>query len=156
MPGQTDRSVGGVTQDRPDHRRGQALVETALVIPMLLTLAFGVVAAGRVAHGQMAVGAVAREVARAAALADTATDAQSRGVARGREVAAGYGIDDASLEVQVQTGAFSRGGEVRASARYEVSLQDLPLLGWARVPVASERRERIDTYRSRWRTEGGR
>lgn len=156
MPGRTDRLVGGASGQWPDFRRGQALVETALVIPMLLTLAFGVVAAGRVAHGQMAVGAVAREAARAAALADTAGEARSHGMARGREVAAGYEIDGASLDVRVQPGAFSRGGEIRASTRYEVSLQDLPLLGWARVPVASEHRERIDPYRSRWRTGGGR
>ena len=156
MPVQTDRWVGGTTRRWPDFQRGQALVETALVIPMLLMLAFGVVAAGRVAHGQMAVGAVAREAARAAALADTAGEARSRGVARGREAAGGYGIDDASLEVQVQSGALNRSGEIRAAARYEVSLQDLPLLGWARVPVASEHLERTDPYRSRWRTGDGR
>ena len=143
------------TRSRPALRRGQALVETALVVPLLLTLAFGVVAAGRVAHGQMAVGAVAREAARAAAVADTAADARGRGVSRGREVAAGYGLDG-SLEVRVEPGGFSRGGEVRATARGDVSLEDLPLLGWARVPVSSQHVERIDAYRSRWRSERGR
>jgi hypothetical protein len=134
-------------------RRGQALVETALVMPLLLMLAFGVVAAGRVAHGQMAVGAVAREAARIAALADTAAAARARGIARAREVSAGYGLDEGALDVRVEPGAFDRGGEVRASVRYVVSLQDLPLLSRSSVPVASSHRERIDLYRSRWQSE---
>ncbi|MCC6177469.1 MAG: pilus assembly protein [Chloroflexi bacterium] len=153
MPGRVASWMDAVTCSRPALRRGQALVETALVVPLLLTLAFGVVAAGRVAHGQMAVSAVAREAARAAALADSAADAGSRGVSRGREVAAGYGLGDGPLDVRVEPGAFSRGGEVRASVRCDVSLEDLPLLSWARVPVSSEHVERIDTHRSRWRSE---
>ncbi|MCC6178317.1 MAG: pilus assembly protein [Chloroflexi bacterium] len=151
MPGRITRSVVGLSRLWPDTRRGQALVETALVVPLLLTLAFGVVAAGRVAHGQMAVSAIAREAARTAALADTAADAQTRGVQRGREVAEGFGVDGGAVEVKIQAGALQRGGEVRASARYDVSLQDLPLLGWARVSVSSDQVERIDLYRSRWR-----
>jgi hypothetical protein len=134
-------------------RRGQALVETALVVPLLLILAFGVVAAGRVAHGQMAVSAVAREAARAAALADTAADARARGIARAREVATGHGLDEEAIDVRVEPGAFGRGGEVRASVRYVVSLQDLPLLSRYSVPVAVSHRERLDLYRSRWQSE---
>jgi len=153
VPARVASRTSAATRSRPALRRGQALVETALVVPLLLTLAFGVVAAGRVAHGQMAVGAVAREAARAAALADTAANARSRGIAHGRDVGAGYGLDDGSLEVRVEPGAFNRGGEVRASARSDVSLEDLPLLSWARVPVSSEHVERIDAYRSRWRSE---
>jgi hypothetical protein len=153
VPARVASWTSAATRSRPALRRGQALVETALVAPLLLTLAFGVVAAGRVAHGQMAVSAVARESARAAALADTAADARGRGAARGREVAAGYGLDDGSLDLRVEPGAFSRGGKVRTSARSDVSLEDLPLLSWARVPVSSEHVERIDAYRSRWRSE---
>jgi Flp pilus assembly protein TadG len=123
---------------------------------MLLMLAFGVVAASRVAHGQMAVGAVAREAARAAALADTASDARSRGIARAREVTASYGLDEGALDVRIDGGAFSRGGEVRASVQYAVSLRDLPLLSQVSVPVASIHRERIGLYRSRWQSERNR
>jgi Flp pilus assembly protein TadG len=133
-------------------RRGQASVETALVVPVLLLLAFGVVATGRVAHGQMAASAIAREAARAAALADSAADAQDHGISRARDVAAGYGLNEGMLDVRVEPGAFSRGGEVRASVRYVVSLQDLPLLSGASVPIASSHRERVDLYRSRWQS----
>ncbi len=131
---------------------GQALIETALVTPMLLILAFGVIGVGRVTHAHVAVSATAREAARAGALADDAGQAQERGRARGEEVAKGYGLTGASFTLTVDPGSFERGGQVRASARYEVTLDDLPLLGWARVALASEHVERIDLYRSRWKT----
>jgi len=129
---------------------GQALVEVALVIPILLLLAFGVVAVGRVTDAQMGVSAVAREAARAAALANNPGEAASRGVTQGQEVAAGYHLGDGSLQLAVNAGSFTRGGTVQASAHYTVSLGDLPLLGWAHITVGSTHLERIDLYRSFW------
>ncbi len=131
---------------------GQALVEVALVIPILLLLAFGVVAVGRVTDAQMGVSAVAREAARAAALANGPGAAASQGVTQGQEVAAGYHLGDGSLQLAVNAGNFTRGGTVQASARYTVSLGDLPLLGWAHITVGSTHLERIDLYRSFWPT----
>lgn len=132
------------------NERGQALVEVALVIPIVLLLAFGVVAVGRVTDAQMGVSAVAREAARAAALANDPGEAASRGVTQGQEVAAGYHLGDGSLQLAVNAGNFTRGGTVQASARYTVSLGDLPLLGWAHITVGSTHLERIDLYRSFW------
>ncbi len=129
---------------------GQALVETALVIPMLLLLAFGVVGVGRVTQGQMGVSAVAREAARAAALADTVGDASTRGLARGQEVATGYRLTNGSLRLTIDPGGLARGATVRATARYDVALDDLPLLGWVHVPLSSVHLERTDLYRSHW------
>lgn len=133
---------------------GQALIETALVIPVLLLLAFGVVGVGRVVQAQMGVSAVAREAARAAALADTGAEAAMRGIGRGREVATGYDLANGSLRLTVDPGSFVRGGSVWAAARYEVTLDDLPLLGWVRMAVGSDHVERIDLYRSRWSPGG--
>ncbi len=130
---------------------GQALIETALVIPMLLVLAFGVVGVGRVTQAQLAVSAAAREAARVGALSDDAAQAKEQGRSQGEKVAQGYGLTGDSFTITVDAGSFERGGKVRAEARYEVALDDLPLLGWARLPVASEHVERIDLYRSRWK-----
>ena len=135
-------------------QRGQALVETALVLPVLLLLAFGVVGVARVTRAQMEVSAVAREAARAAARADGAAEATSRGLDRGHEVAAGYGLTNGSLQLTIEPGSFARGAPVRAAARYEVRLDDLPLLGWVRVAIARDHVERTDLYRSRWSAEG--
>jgi Flp pilus assembly protein TadG len=134
------------------NERGQALVEVALVIPILLLLAFGVVAVGRVTDAQMAVSAVAREAARAAALANDPGEAASQGVTRGQEVASGYHLGDGSLQLAVDAGGLTRGGTVQASAHYTISLGDLPLLGWAHITVGSTHLERVDLYRSFWHT----
>ena len=135
--------------------RASALVEVALVLPLLLVLAFGVVGVSRVVQARMGVCAVVREAARAGALAQEPGEAVARGLATGRNVAAGYGLTNGSLALSVDAGGFGRGGSVRANAGYIVSLGDLPLLGWASVNVVSEHVERIDLYRSQW-TSGGR
>ncbi len=135
--------------------RGSALVEVALVLPLLLVLAFGVVGLSRVIQARMGVSAVVREAARSGALAQEPGEAVARGLSAGRTVAAGYGLTNGSLALNVDAGGFGPGGSVRASAGYTVSLGDLPLLSWASVTVASEHVERVDLYRSRW-TSGGR
>ena len=155
MAARADRRSVDATPPWRQDERGQALVELALTIPLLLLLAFGVVAVGRVIDAQMGVSAVAREEARAAVLAAGPAEASSLGLARGREVAAGYHLDNGSLQLAVDAGGFERGGEVRATARYTVTLADLPLLGWTRVSVGSTHLERIDLYRSRWPNGGG-
>ncbi len=130
--------------------RGQALVETALVLPMLLFLALGLVGVGRVTQAQMGVSAVAREAARVATLASNPNEALARAAQRGQEVGLDYGLTNGSLQFSVDAGSFARGGQVQAQARYVVSLADLPLLGGLRVPVESHHAERIDLYQSRW------
>lgn len=140
----------------PSHRspeRGQALVETALVLPLLLTLAFGVVGISRLVHAQMGVSAVAREASRAAALATTPLQATLRGHERGQQVAAGYGLTDSSLRVVVDASDMSRGGWVRATVQYRVALHDLPLLSWLPITLSGDHAERVDIFRSR-RVEG--
>ena len=127
--------------------RGQALVELALVLPLLLFLAFAVVGVGRVMQARLAVNAVTREAARAGAQAGAST-AAAAGMARGRDVAHGYGLTDRSLELLVDGGRFEPGGMVTSVASYEVRFDDLPLLGWAHLRVHSEAREAIDLYRS--------
>jgi hypothetical protein len=84
------------------------------------------------------VAAVAREAALAGALANNAEEALVRGSARGQEVAAGYNLRNGTLGLTVDVGTFGRGGQVRAAAHYEVRLDDLPLMGWARFVTQSK------------------
>lgn len=125
-------------------RRGEALLEMALVLPLLLLLAFGVVGAGRVTQARLGVGAAAREAARAAVGARNAGAGHERGI----EVAHGYGLTNGSLDLLVAGGRFAPGGRAVGVARYTVGFGDLPLLGWARVTVRAEAWEAIDLYRS--------
>ena len=135
-------------------QRGAALIETALVLPVVLLLVFGVIGLGRITQARIGVSGVAREAARAAALANSGSEASSQGMARAQEVAAGYRLTDGSLKVTVDPGTFDRGGQVQASAEYDVQLKDLPLMQWTTVHVSAHAAERVDLYRSRWLPEG--
>jgi hypothetical protein len=135
---------------RRGSERGQALVELALVVPLLLLLALGVLGLSRVLHARMGVVGVAREAARAAALASSPTQAVELGTARGREAALGYGLTNGSFRLGVDPGSLERGGWVRAEARYEAVLADLPLFGLERVALAARHDERVERWRSRW------
>ena len=130
-------------------RPAQALLEAAIVLPLLLFLVFAVIGVGRLTRAQMSVSGVAREAARAAALANTPGEAGSRGRARGLEVAAANRLAADRLVLVVQPGALAPGSRVDAAATYRVRFDDLPLLGWASVTVRSEQWERVDLYRSR-------
>lgn len=128
---------------------GQALVEAALAVPVLLVLVFGVVAAGRVTEAKVAVQAAARESGRALAVAPSEEQGVADALAAAEAVAAGYGLDGSQLTIELDSGGFARGATVTSDVRYSVSLSDLPLLGFVNVDVGASHSERIDIYRSR-------
>ncbi|MDP9350302.1 MAG: pilus assembly protein [Chloroflexota bacterium] len=141
--------AGGMWSSLRRPREGQALLETVLALPVLLVLVFGVVGAGRLTEARMDVSAVAREAARAGALAQSMEEVAVRGERRGYEVAQGYGLDEGSLRLRVTRGGPTPGGYVTAEASYRVSLADLPLLAWGEVELKGSHREPVDQYRSR-------
>ena len=128
---------------------GQALVEAALAIPVLLVLVFGVVAVGRVTEAKIAVQAAARESSRALAVAPSEAQGVADALTAGENVAGGYGLDGSRLTIALDSGGFSRGGTVTSDVQYSVSLSDLPLLNFFDVEVGARHSERIDFYRSR-------
>jgi nuclease-like protein/TadE-like protein len=128
----------------------QALVETALALPLVLSLLFGTLALSRVIQAQTAIVAVAHEAARAGALASSPDDAVNRMRQRVDLVAPGFGLDPNAivLEWDVSTFAHDR-GHVLATVRYSVDLGDLPLAGWIPAPtVRAEHVEWVDPFRS--------
>ena len=138
-----------IVRQKADGESGQALVEAALAIPVLLVLVFGVVAAGRVVEAKIAVQAAARESSRALAVAPSEEQGIADALTAGENVAAGYGLDGSRLTIEVDLGSFSRGGTVTSEVRYTVSISDLPLLSFLDVDVGARHSERIDFYRSR-------
>ncbi len=78
-----------------EDRRGQALVEMAIVLPILLLVLMGIIDFGRIYHGSLTVTAAAREAARQAALG--ANDDEIRQTA----VAAATSLPAAALEVEI-------------------------------------------------------
>jgi len=136
-------------RQRLSGQSGQALVEAALVIPVLLLLAFGVVMAGRVSHAKIAVQAAAREASRTLATASSEDEGLAEAFQTARSVAEGYDLSQERLTVNVESNGFQRGGTASAEITYRVPLADLPLLNRLEVTVSSSHSERIDLYRSR-------
>lgn len=128
---------------------GQALVEAALVLPVLLVVIFGVVMAGRVVHAKIAVQAAAREASRVLATAPSEYQGLAESSERARAVAEGYGLSGDRLSVRTDANGFARGGTAVAEVTYSVPLSGLPLLNLGDVTVSSTHSERIDLYRSR-------
>jgi len=143
--------------------RGQALVELACGLSVILVLVFGLLGAARVTGAMLGLTAVARESARVGARAPDAATAFDWAVARGQQVAAEYGlggvlldVDTSSFEVQSGPGALVP-GEIRVRADTTIDLSDVPLVAWAQVQVPLERRfaEVVDPYRSAPPAPGG-
>ncbi len=100
--------------------RGQATVELALVLPVVVLVAMIVVQAGLVATDSLLVHHAAREAARAAAVEPTPAAARAAAIGSTR-------LDPGRLTV-VLSGSAAEGEIVRATVRYR-SPTALPLVG---------------------------
>lgn len=94
----------------PPRDRGQAAVETALVLPLILAVALVLVQVGLLVRDHVLVVHAAREAARAAAV-DPTTE-----VARAAAVSA-TGLDASRLQVET-AGSRTTGGLIRVTVAY--------------------------------------
>lgn len=130
-------------------QRGQALVESALVLPVLLVLAGGLVLVGRVVQAGVALDATVREAGRALAAAPSEAAGVPAARQRGQTVAAGYGLESGRLDLRLDSGGFARGGVATVQGQYRVPLAGLLLPSRADITIRREHRQLIDRYRSR-------
>jgi Flp pilus assembly protein TadG len=145
-------SIHSSRQHRRRHgERGTATVELTVVALGLLVFAAGLIAIGRLTDTRTALAGVAREAARIAADAPTASQAVALGEAAARQTAGGYGLDAARLQVSVDPQGFVRGGTLLVVASYRVRLGDLPTLRLlpGEVTLRARQLEPIDPFRSR-------
>jgi Flp pilus assembly protein TadG len=106
--------------------RGAALVEAALILPLLLLLVFGIVAFGRGYNAKVSATHAAREGVRVLALTRDATAAEA--AARG----AATSLDQSKLTVA--TAACDPGDPTSVTVSYEYTYS-LPLLGTRTVTM---------------------
>ena len=137
--------------DQARSQRGTATVELTVVALGLLVFAAGLIAIGRLTDTRTALAGVAREAARAAADAPSATQAVQVGQDAARQTASGYGLDPTRLQVSVDPQGFARGGTLLVTASYQVRLGDLPTLRLlpGQVTLTARQLEPIDPFRSR-------
>ena len=141
---------GDARQRAPARHSAQALVEAALLLPVVLALVFGTVALSRLIQAQAAVVALAHEAARAGSLGASPADAVARMRRRVELVAPGLGLDPRGVELDWDVSTFARDpGRVVARVGYPVDLGDVPLAGWIPAPlVRAEHVEWVDPFRA--------
>jgi Flp pilus assembly protein TadG len=131
-------------------REGQALLEFALVLPLLVGILISALLLARVLWSHQVVWALAGEAARAGALGTSAADADQRARNRAGQMAEDASLDPGRLTLGVDTRHFGRGGWVLVSASYHV-LQLAPIGPLAAADtwvVDAEAREPVDRFRS--------
>lgn len=128
--------------------RASAVVELTVMVPAVVLLLVFVVFAGRVTAARLDVAGAAADAARAASTRQHAGDAASDARATAAASLADRGVTCARLAVDVDTGAFTRGGSVAVTVRCTVDLSDLGLLGVPAARTVSARStEVIDSLR---------
>jgi len=110
-------------------RRGQALVEFALVVPLLLLLVLGVVEFGRAWNVYQTLTDAARNGARTAVLARTSITVDTVALAA-NTIMKSAGLDTASA-VKTLTGFGLSGGQSTMTISYPYTMQWITgLMGW--------------------------
>ncbi len=101
--------------------RGQALVEMALVLPILIMLIFGIVEFGRILNTYMTVTELSREGARKGAVGGT--DSEIIATVQNNASAAGLKVSDLTVNiVPTSVGKRDRGTSVKVEVIYPVDI----------------------------------
>jgi Flp pilus assembly protein TadG len=97
--------------------KGQSLVETALILPILLLLLFGIVDFGRLLHAYLTIDHAGREAARFASVSVQSTDAEIR--ARVTSTATGLNIDPNAIIIDPPASGRTSGKDVTITIPYK-------------------------------------
>ena len=130
-------------------RRGQALVELAVCLPVLFLVAFGTAQFVRLAVARAGLDAATAAAVAAAAREQTGVAAVAAGRAAFDGVAAGYDLGPTAV-LNLDPGDFGRGAQFTATARVELVLGLAGAYGlepaWRLTSTASAR---VEDWRSR-------
>ena len=122
------------------NERGQAMVETAIVLPLLLIVLVGLIQFGLLFRDYLALVDAVRVGARAAAVSRGSADPAAAGEAKVR--AAANDLDQDELDVDVVS-TWAQGSEVMVAAEYPYEINVLGIVV-RRGDLRSETRERVE------------
>lgn len=122
--------------------RGQALVEFALVLPLFVTLLFGIIQFGIAFNHYLVLTDAVRAGARTAAVSRTAPDPNGAGEKAVRRAAVDLRAADLIVTVNAPSG-WKRGSEVSVTASYPYSLEVYGL-AFSSGRISSTTTERIE------------
>lgn len=147
-----ETGVADVNGRRPPGRvrdEGSAVVETALLVPVLVVVLLFAVMAGRIESARLHVGTAASSAARSASLARSPAAARTAAVAEAARSLASAGVGCPRRSVSVDTTAFRAGGEVKVTLTCHADLGDLAGLDFVPMDVGITRVSvsPVDTYR---------
>ena len=127
---------------------GNATVQTALIVPVLVTLLLFVVMCGRLVETRLRVDAVSQDAAREASLARTPQTAEAAARRAAAEQLGRGGTTCASYTVSVDTARFRPGGSVTVSVKCQAAVGDLTGLSLpGHVGIGSTSISAVDPYR---------
>lgn len=128
--------------------RGQANLELALCLPVLVLLAFGAVVVVRAADARAGLDQATAAAAAVAARAPDAGSGTAAAQATFAAIAAGYPLT--SPELTLSLGGFDRGGTLVATGSALVGVDLVPAPGLPRsLRLTSSARSQIQPWRSR-------
>ena len=131
------------------------MLEMALVLPLFIILAAGVLYFGKVLYAYIAADMASYDCVRTSAEALHAGNGQQQGRTAAIDTMRGFYMSDITPRVTVYAPhGWKRGRPVRCRVEYNVSLAGMPLIGMLNVPqkihIQSDTALRIEQYKSRW------
>ena len=108
----------GTGDKRQSKQRGQALVELALVLPILLLILMAIVDMGRIYHGYLSVTTAAREGARQAALGRTDEQVRATSILSATPLEAGR----ISVAISPDVGLRYTGANIEVRVEYQMAI----------------------------------
>lgn len=137
-----------------DRERGSVTLEAVIVAPAFMLFVMLIIAAGRVQMAHQTVDAAAAEAARAASIARTAGEAQSKATANGQQALINQGLQCAATTVSVDTTGFGvpvgTAASVSATVTCEVDLASVAVPGLpGSITITSTVQSPLDRFRER-------
>lgn len=143
--------TASLTQRRPG-QSGQAAVELAIALMVLILLMGGVLALGPIIYTHVAINTAAYDCAVAAAQSLNPEQSRYQGITAAQETLARQNIRASAAQIGVYSD-WQRGSPVVCQVQYQVNLDDVPLVNYFNIDPVINYRVALpaQTFKSVWK-----